>query len=533
MNNKLEFNNLVVTNKKKIQQVKTKTIQKLVQKIKKLKYLLDKNPENDKNKERFRKATLCLEELKKLKCIALMKRVLMLEKSPSAILTNGLSLPDEVAVAMVTVNKFMEELVKVFREKLGISNDNKNWKKELMQASKKEIKAIKTEKKRKSRQILKEQKALSRKRTEWLKNRNSTQNVENINEQNNKMVIEKNDEGANVSTLGYWKIEEIDDKPPVKREIGKVKVKESKEQPINKKRKNSQENIIDIFDNEDQQSPKSEEIKNHSKKIHAEESPECLNTPFVINYGDNNDLEKTDIEENVTHVIDPFFITDSGENYRSSAVVVRNGKVVDPQISQKTLDIGSFEHKQRKSTDIYRNHPKNNNYGVSNAKERISHKSFRETVKENKTEGLHPSWAAKQKHKTVIGSFQGKKIKFEDDNNQVEDIYDNSKAIKSDSQYKTHLSANIRKNDHKAKDLHPSWAAKQKLNATITDFKGKKITFGDEEVLQSSSVHINAPLELESLNTTKGLHPSWLAKQKQKPTITTFQGKKTTFQDDE
>ncbi|XP_039970600.1 serum response factor-binding protein 1 [Bactrocera tryoni] len=533
MVNKLEFNNLVVTNKKKIQLIKSKTIQKLVQKIKKLKYLLDKNPEHDKNKERFRKAVLCLEEMKKLKCIVLMKRVLILEKSPSAILTNGLSSAEEMAVAMVGDNKLMQELAEDFKEKLGISKENKIWKKELMQASKKQIKIIKTEKKRKSRKALKEQKAMARKRTEWLNNQNRGQDILNLNEQKNEVVIKENDEGANVSTLGYWKIEEIDNKhPPIKNK--KAIVKEHKEvsekQQTTKNCKTSLTTNVNPSKNENQHWPKSEEIKKSSIEGNSNESSVSLNSPSYYNLSGSNAMEKNK-EEIVTHVIDPFFITDSGENYRSSAVVVRNGTVFDPQISKKPL-----ENTEKWSRETYENHLKSyDHFRPNNARQRISEKSIRKTCEEYKTEGLHPSWAAKQKLKSVISAFQGKKIRFEDNDDQVDEgvTNSNSKVVNIESQNKKHLSANRRKNKHTEEAVHPSWAAKQKFSTAITVFKGKKFRFGDDGVLQPSSDHINAPSQHDSLNTLKGLHPSWLAKQKQKSRIISFQGKKTTFQDDE
>lgn len=78
--------------------------------------------------------------------------------------------------------------------------------------------------------------------------------------------------------------------------------------------------------------------------------------------------------------------------------------------------------------------------------------------------------------------------------------------------------------------LHPSWAAKQKTKG-IDQFQGKKIKFGDAA---PSSVVRKAPqaiaLTASAEDTTK-LHPSWLAKQKQKPVISEFKGKKITFGD--
>lgn len=79
--------------------------------------------------------------------------------------------------------------------------------------------------------------------------------------------------------------------------------------------------------------------------------------------------------------------------------------------------------------------------------------------------------------------------------------------------------------------LHPSWAAKQKTKG-IDQFQGKKIKFGETAPAPSSAVTRKAPQSLPSTASAEDktkLHPSWLAKQKQKPVISEFKGKKITF----
>lgn len=58
------FQYKVISNKKGIQQARIQTINKLVHKIRKLKILLDKRPEDKKCKERIRKSTETMEQLK-------------------------------------------------------------------------------------------------------------------------------------------------------------------------------------------------------------------------------------------------------------------------------------------------------------------------------------------------------------------------------------------------------------------------------------------------------------------------------------
>lgn len=76
-------------------------------------------------------------------------------------------------------------------------------------------------------------------------------------------------------------------------------------------------------------------------------------------------------------------------------------------------------------------------------------------------------------------------------------------------------------------DVHPSWLAKQKQRS-IQEFKGKKITFDDS----GSNTHkfVAPKIAAESV-PDKTLHPSWAAKLKQKPIMTEFKGSKIVFDD--
>lgn len=81
-----------------------------------------------------------------------------------------------------------------------------------------------------------------------------------------------------------------------------------------------------------------------------------------------------------------------------------------------------------------------------------------------------------------------------------------------------------------AAELHPSWAAKQKTKG-IDQFQGKKIKFSEAALAPSTVVRkaSQAIASNVSAEDTAKLHPSWLAKQKQKPVISEFKGKKITF----
>lgn len=76
-------------------------------------------------------------------------------------------------------------------------------------------------------------------------------------------------------------------------------------------------------------------------------------------------------------------------------------------------------------------------------------------------------------------------------------------------------------------DVHPSWLAKQKQRS-IKEFQGKKITFDDYG--SNTQTFVAAKVTAESV-PDKTLHPSWAAKLKQKPIMTEFTGSKIVFDD--
>ena len=81
-------------------------------------------------------------------------------------------------------------------------------------------------------------------------------------------------------------------------------------------------------------------------------------------------------------------------------------------------------------------------------------------------------------------------------------------------------------------NLHPSWAAKRKLQISgIDDFKGKKTKFdSDGNSFNNSKKTFSEKKNMRNDSANKNLHPSWAAKKDQKKIqISSFQGKKITF----
>ena len=96
--------------------------------------------------------------------------------------------------------------------------------------------------------------------------------------------------------------------------------------------------------------------------------------------------------------------------------------------------------------------------------------------KRAKTDSIHPSWAAKQTQKSSIQIFAGKKTVFGDsgDQNQA------SKHTSVKNVPAVHSKPVIRSKPVISNEVHPSWAAKQAQKPSIQPFLGKKITFGDD-----------------------------------------------------
>ena len=75
--------------------------------------------------------------------------------------------------------------------------------------------------------------------------------------------------------------------------------------------------------------------------------------------------------------------------------------------------------------------------------------------------------------------------------------------------------------------VHPSWEAKQKQKPSIQTFKGSKIVFDD-----SAPVAVGQTEPKKKCTPTDvSVHPSWEAKQMQKSSIQTFKGSKIVFDD--
>lgn len=380
---------------------------------------MGKNPDNVKHKERLRKNVEYLSQLKSLKRADIMRSLLLqIGTNHNGVLSNGRATPDEVAIAMLGINKLMQGLVDEFQKALKLSSEaDAKWREEILETSKRRLKLERTEEKRRRRKELKEQKTQQRNRIEWMKHNNpdDDKNTEKDN------VLE---DGAYsvITGEGFCRTTKSDDivLHVQKSDKPKQSKKPTKTEQLEKKN----------MEDEKKNTSKVNSIKAVSKNVESG-IDKNLRTMEAINKRRNSEYDykskepKEDVKARPTHVIDPFFITESGQPYLSTAVVVSddNNDTDDEQVEQSRRKSVSREQEHKNTRRInnhnFSNFVKNQRTVQSNKKikfgedGRAEEPTVPEAVKDG--EGMHPSWLAKQKLKPKIVAFKGSKITFDDD----------------------------------------------------------------------------------------------------------------------
>lgn len=168
------------------------------------------------------------------------------------------------------------------------------------------------------------------------------------------------------------------------------------------------------------------------------------------------EIDEPSEEPAATTMADPFFITNDGSNYMSTAVIDRT----QPDGPDDALNRRSRRaNRLPNNSDGAKSHVKTGKFNKSTPKLKSFGGSARNETKQDAEADVHPSWSAKRKQKS-IPAFQGKKMKF--DGSEDKPAPGSAKPAND--------------GDDSSK-LHPSWAAKQKLKPVIAAFKGSKITF--------------------------------------------------------
>ncbi|EDW59386.1 serum response factor-binding protein 1 [Drosophila virilis] len=516
MFNKLEFNNLVITNKKQIQQARAQTIARVVNKLRKLKDELKRKPESEKHQERLRKSVECISELKSLKCMDIMRTLLLQNgKNHKAVLTNGRATPDEVAIAMLGLNKIMQMLVAAFQLALDLGNKaNDDWRTAILETSKRRLKLERTEEKRRKRKELKEQKAQTRNRMIWLQQNQPPGedkceqsvintaagecliecpltpilkgNGNNKEIQDNSMLIslpdlvektkhkipkcnenqQKVHEESKKRIAGQPEIEDgnrIAENSPQLKEVvvnpkrKKIKKLENKPKQEKTNSKPTGQKANAVVENKTQRE-KAGAIPNRKERKEVEPKP--MSEKAEVNR--KRQTAKEPEKERPTHVVDPFFITESGQPYLSTAVVLSGDS------HNESDDNQHVEQRKRKplaKKQEYNSSRSNERHNHERSNERHNYERSNERHNNERSNERHPSWMAKQQQKPIIANYKGRKTKFNDDDS-VAEISTAPVAAPSAT-------------DAGVTGMHPSWLAKQKLKPKIAKFAGKKIKFDD------------------------------------------------------
>lgn len=377
-----------------------------------------KHPDAEKEKTRLRKNTECLAQLKALKCLDIVRQSLLQEgTNPNTVIASERSTPDELGIAMLRLNKLMHGLVDKFMDALELKSDkDAKWREEILKSSKRRAKQERTEEKKRKRKELKEQKAQTKNRLEWLE-QNKVQNGDSLE----------------VEVPAAPEVKQQEPDLPAKIEPAAPKVipkKEPRKQKTEKKER--------IVREKPQRKVKPTENKQTDRDHNAEKRPRRETKQ-------SEEKEPKPVKDRPTHVVDPFFITESGQPYLSTAVVLDGNN--DSNADEKP-PINKFRNEDSRTS--YQKRPER-------------HTEFRP----KRTEDRHPSWLAKQQQKPVIGDFRGKKIKFSETGETSE-----TSAPIHNSQPSVATPAST-------EGMHPSWVAKQKWKPKIAAFQGTKIKFDE------------------------------------------------------
>ncbi|KAH8420943.1 hypothetical protein KR222_010856, partial [Zaprionus bogoriensis] len=425
---KISIGQQVISNKKVIQQARAQTVAKLVQKLRKLKNALEKQPENAKHKERLRKNVECMAQLKSLKRADIMRSLLLqMGSNHNAVLTNGRATPEESAIAMLGLNKLMHGLLEKFQQTLKLSLDaNAKWREEILETSKRRLKLQRTEEKRRKRKELKEQKAQERNRLEWLEQHNPKDEGE---------VSETPAQSAQAEKPAEAAVEQLNESEQSKQANKSVKERLQQPKAERKKQKVLKEKPVKPQPATVQKEKilKEKPIKPVQKENNHKAKQPLENNPAPAR--DTTTKSKKPREDKPTHVVDPFFITESGQPYLSTAVVNS-----DDSDSDSHGDDQAEQPEQRRRKPAAFGRQEKWDARASNPRRSANVDRLQQTAVQQNTKlkfgedgvakaaapsapaasteseaSMHPSWIAKQKLKPKIAVFAGTKIKFNDD----------------------------------------------------------------------------------------------------------------------
>lgn len=406
--------------KKTVAQAKGCVIGKLVKKLRETKKKLESSEVKPlKLTTRPAKLTEQMHYLKRTSNAELAILCLIANKTPAQVLTNPASDNDQQALAQLRSFKTIAERVEQIKSKFGLLDADDGWRSSIREIGKKKQK--KTEKelreKRKAEQKDRQTKANESevKRSEWL--------MENIAANDDAMKNEVN-------------------------KLDEDKGAASGNKPVTDVKKAVKVAIL---------SKSKVEIK---KKIDVKVETKPAAKSYVL----------------PKRQLDTFFVTDSGSAYMATSEFEERVQPLGPNdgLDRRQRRANKFG---KSSAPSSREVPRIKRPDIATTKKQYStltRPNFVPTSKPVTAEvatDLHPSWAAKQKTKGLV-AFQGRKMTFSDD-------AESTKPTSSGTRSSAPISIKSASKAEEASKLHPSWLAKQKLKPVISEFAGKKITFGD------------------------------------------------------
>ncbi|CAK1581251.1 unnamed protein product [Parnassius mnemosyne] len=441
---KQAFNNEVILMKKNLNQAKIQIIHKLTRKAKTL--TEKKAPEKLKEKLK-KKAESAVKEvliIKKIKAKDLAKFIVTHDGE----LNNYLNIPEvnqDKACARLLLHKCLQEKYRSIRDRFGNSSI------EDLLMSRLERRKLKKEAREKQKNKKKGKEALNK-----AVNIDGTWEVEKIVKDKNIGLLDDNDDNEDkdvnddksLSNESVQSVNEVDNSQ-LDNQSGNESESENEEEEELKDNTLHHKEIIKDDDKSDDSGKTSPNIEttltnktvhvlngknnarnssNLQKDVNKKKKEVNKNKNFndkILKRKFNKEIQESKVKE--VKVVDPFFITPTGESYLS---------VVEPRQPDEVKEVHKQGNRQYRRAVMFGHVPKpkprrndfksdneeyksnainrfNNNYGSQKQNRQYRTENVKENGESEKIEKLHPSWEAK-KRKSGLLPFQGKKIVFDD-----------------------------------------------------------------------------------------------------------------------
>ncbi|XP_068622669.1 serum response factor-binding protein 1 [Battus philenor] len=425
---KQAFNNEIILMKKNLNQARIQVIHKLTRKAK----TLAEKKTQEKLKEKFRKkAESAVKEvliIKKIKAKDLAKFIVTHEGE----LTKFLNKPEvdqEKACARLLLHKSLQEKYKYIRERFGNTSIQDLFMSRLERRKLKKEAREKQKNKKKAKEASK------------MVNAEGSWDVEELGDNKNgdvqnKLSINEDEEDENDPSEAEQSDEEVNSCDENEEDNSMSDSQESnndttQHNEIEDDDDNSSDSIIAKIDKDITSDKVKLEINTTNR-----EKPVLLNKPSnkkkdvnknknfnekILKRKFNKETNDSPVQE--VKIVDPFFITPTGESYMS---------VVEPRQPDEVKDIHSQGNRKYRRAVMFGHVPKpkerRNDFrqerrfkDLSDTNNQFNNYSRKNNIKSNvnvkeesdKVEKLHPSWEAK-KRKSGILPFEGKKIVFDD-----------------------------------------------------------------------------------------------------------------------